>query len=170
MDSKIEAPRERSWGEFANEAVHQPLVDIAIAAAGALAIFASRGKLAGLIESNFPSAAALLGDGAACNEAVLANGCNQSMVRNVCDDSLQVLDPPSYCWVPGRSLLSNIRTSSGPEGLPPLDPSNYRWVPGRSLLTDIRTVEGPQQFDQPNYRWVPGRNLLTEIREAKRPQ
>ncbi len=32
-------------------------------------------------------------------------------------------------------------------GMQMFDQSNYRWVPGRTLLTDIRTAAGPQQGD-----------------------
>jgi hypothetical protein len=51
----------RSWGKYANDLVHEPVVDMAIGAVGATAIIASRGKLAGLVEKCFPSAASLLG-------------------------------------------------------------------------------------------------------------
>ena len=34
-----------------------------------------------------------------------------------------------------------------PTGMQMFDQSNYRWVPGRTLLTDIRTAAGPQQGD-----------------------
>lgn len=47
--------------------------------------------------------------------------------------------PPSGPTRGGRPIA--------PDGATNFDQANYRWVPGRNLLTDIRTAAGPQQGD-----------------------
>jgi hypothetical protein len=63
MDKLItEAPKEKTGGALADEAMRNPFVDIAVAAAVGAAVVLSRGKLASVAESLFPKASSLLGE------------------------------------------------------------------------------------------------------------
>jgi hypothetical protein len=63
MDKQItEAPKEKTWGALADQAMHNPYVDLAVGAAvGAVAVW-SRGKLTSVAESLLPKASSLLGE------------------------------------------------------------------------------------------------------------
>jgi len=58
------------------------------------------------------------------------------------NDSAYVSFPASPA--PGQTRAGQPIAATG---MQMFDQANYRWVPGRSLLTDIRTAAGPQQGD-----------------------
>ena len=63
MDKQItEAPREKTWGALADEAIHNPYVDLAVGVAVGTAVVLSRGRLAGDAERLFPKSSSLLGE------------------------------------------------------------------------------------------------------------
>jgi hypothetical protein len=83
MDTVIE--KQQPSTELANDLVHQPIVDLAVGAAAATAVFLSRGKLACLAERYLPSASVVLGESGRAQYGLSTKICD-SILSSAPDD------------------------------------------------------------------------------------
>jgi hypothetical protein len=113
MDNTNTAPNEKkTWTDTAKDVLHNPYVDVAIGAAAATAVFASRGRLLGVAEEYFPKAAELLGGFEKAEASAVASSGARALPKET-SDLLMAQNPKeligvAHSWQTSPAVLDRL--------------------------------------------------------------